>query len=411
MQSNLIEQELVKQELVKQELNKSGLNKPKLNKISRRQFLYAGAAVSSLATLGCSSSSVSTAASSTTATGMSADEAVPLNFNENPLGLAPKAQQAVLDALPNAWRYPDAARSQLMAAIAESISVAESQLIYGNGSSEVLKMALDALAQTNSQLVMPDPSYGVVIDYAMARGIPVLKVKLDGQWQTDLAKMKAKVAAHSGPSIVYLCNPNNPTGLLLPQSELNQWLDQASSQLSFIVDEAYVEYVAQAGFASAVERIKQGQQHIVVCRTFSKIYALAGLRVGYGVAHADLIKQMQAQASIDNANLIGCVAAKASLESPQWLSLSLQSNNQAKALVYQQLAKLGLDYLPSETNFIFHKVNGDSELYMQRMAKAGILVGRPFNHGEGWNRLSIGTPAQMQYFSKALAKFRELGWV
>ena len=383
-------------------------------KLSRRQFLYAGAAASSLATLGCSSNSLSTA--STTASPLASlannpAEAIPLNFNENPLGLAPKAQQAVADALPNAWRYPDAARSDLMGAIAANLSVAESQLIYGNGSSEVLKMALDALVQTNTQLVMPDPSYGVIIDYAMARGVPVVKVKLDGNWQTDLGAMKAKVVAHNGPSIVYLCNPNNPTGLLLPQSELNQWLDQASSQLSFIVDEAYVEYVAQAGFVSAVARVKQGQKHIVVCRTLSKIYALAGLRVGYGVAHAELIKQMQAQASIDNANLIGCVAAKASLESQQWLELSLKSNSQARALVYQQLTELGLDYLPSETNFIFHKVNGDSELYMQRMGKAGILVGRPFNHGEGWNRLSIGTPAQMQYFCKTLAKFRELGWV
>ncbi|WP_108945394.1 pyridoxal phosphate-dependent aminotransferase [Shewanella halifaxensis] len=378
-------------------------------KLSRRQFLYAGAAASSLATLGCSSSSVSTQTPS--AATVNTAEAIPLNFNENPLGLAPKAQQAVLEALPNAWRYPDAARSELMATIASNLSLETSQLIYGNGSSEVLKMALDALVQTNTQLVMPDPSYGVIIDYAMARGVPVVKVKLDGNWQTDLATMKAKVAAHNGPSIVYLCNPNNPTGLLLPQSELNQWLDQASSKLSFIVDEAYVEYVAQADFVSAIERVKQGQKHIVVCRTFSKIYALAGLRVGYGVAHSELIKQMQAQASIDNANLIGCVAAKASLESQQWLELSIKSNHQAKELVYQQLNELGLDYLPSETNFIFHKVNGNSELYMQRMSKAGILVGRPFNHGEGWNRLSIGTPAQMQYFCKTLAKFRELGWV
>ncbi|GIU19836.1 MULTISPECIES: histidinol-phosphate transaminase [unclassified Shewanella] len=380
-------------------------------KLSRRQFLYAGAAASSLATLGCSSHSAPIGVNPTVAPGVNTAEAIPLNFNENPLGLAPKAQQAVLEALPNAWRYPDAARSDLMATIASNLSLETSQLIYGNGSSEVLKMALDALVQTNTQLVMPDPSYGVIIDYAMARGVPVVKVKLDSDWQTDLGAMKAKVAAHNGPSIVYLCNPNNPTGLLLPQSELNQWLDQASSQLSFIVDEAYVEYVAQPGFVSAIERVKQGQKHIVVCRTFSKIYALAGLRVGYGVAHGELIKAMQAQASIDNANLIGCVAAKASLESQQWLDLSLKSNAQARALVYQQLTELGLDYLPSETNFIFHKVNGDSELYMQRMQKAGILVGRPFNHGEGWNRLSIGTPAQMQYFCKTLAKFRELGWV
>ena len=198
---------------------------------------------------------------------------------------------------------------------------------------------------------------------------------------------------------------------MLPQSSLNQWLDKASSQLSFIIDEAYVEYVAQPDFVSAFVRIKQGQSHIVVCRTFSKLYALAGLRVGYDVAHPEIIKAMQAQASIDNANLIGCVAAKASLESPAWVSMSLAINAKGKALVNAQLTALGLSYLPSETNFIFHQVKGDSQLYMERMEQAGILVGRPFNHAQGWNRLSIGTLAQMQYFCETLVKFRELAWI
>ena len=210
--------------------------------MNRRKFLC-GSLGASLLTLGCSSSSTATSllASNNTSSsnGMAEGQSIPLNFNENPLGLAPKAQQAITQALPQAWRYPDEARSDLMAALSQSLTLNESQLIYGNGSSEILKMALDALAQANCQLVMPDPSYGVIIDYAMARGIPVVKVKLDGQWQTDLANMQAKVAAHKGPSIVYLCNPNNPTGILLPQSPLNQWLDKASSQLSFIIDEAY----------------------------------------------------------------------------------------------------------------------------------------------------------------------------
>ncbi|MBW8185090.1 pyridoxal phosphate-dependent aminotransferase [Shewanella nanhaiensis] len=381
--------------------------------INRRKFLC-GSLGASLLTLGCSSSNTATkllSSSSTNSNGIAEDQPIPLNFNENPLGIAPRAQQAINKALPQVWRYPDKARSDLMAGLSQSLSLSNSHLIYGNGSSEVLKMALDALAQTNCQLVMPDPSYGVIIDYAQARGIPVVKVKLDSQWQTDLAKMQAKVEAHKGPSIVYLCNPNNPTGVLLPQSPLNQWLDKASSQLSFIIDEAYVEYVNQPEFVSAVARIQQGQSNIVVCRTFSKVHALAGLRVGYGIAHPTVINAMRAQASIDNANLLGCVAATASLASPEWLELSLKSNHQAKALVYQQLEKLGLDYLPSETNFIFHKVTGDNQQYMERMEQAGILVGRPFNHGEGWNRLSIGTPTQMQYFCKTLAKFRQQGWI
>ncbi|MCL1035999.1 aminotransferase class I/II-fold pyridoxal phosphate-dependent enzyme [Shewanella submarina] len=374
--------------------------------LSRRHFLSAGAAVGTLALAGCQSSSVPVAAAMPAQTGPLA-----LNFNENSLGLPASSMKALQQALPGAFRYPDAARTELMQSLASHYGVQTNQLIYGNGSSEILKMSLDAMAADGAQLVMPDPTFGVIEDYALARGMKVVKVPVTAGLQTDIAGMKAAVAAHPGKSVVYLCNPNNPTGLLLPGAELSQWLGQGSDKLEFIIDEAYAEYVQDADFVSALAQVKAGNPHIAVARTFSKIYALAGLRVGYGIAQASMLERMAAQASIDNANIAGCVAAKAALEDSSWVELSIKSNQQSLQLVMETLAALGLEALPCNANFIFHKVNGDTSVYQKRMQEAGILVGRSFNHTNGWNRLSLGRPDEMVTFCKTLIRFRQQGWV
>ncbi|MBY6187342.1 aminotransferase class I/II-fold pyridoxal phosphate-dependent enzyme [Marinobacter hydrocarbonoclasticus] len=376
--------------------------------LSRRQLLGTGAALGALALTGCHTSPGKVKAMPFSQT--AGQGPLLLNFNENSLGLPPKAQQALADALPHAFRYPDQAKGDLMASLAHHHNVSGEQLIYGNGSSEILKMAVDAMAAADAQLVMPDPSYGVVEDYALARGMKVIKVPLTPAFETDIAAMKAAVAAHPGKSVVYLCNPNNPTGLMLPQGELNLWLGEASGNLSFILDEAYAEYVNDPDFVSAIG-LTRHNPHLVVARTFSKIYALAGLRVGYGIAHPAMINAMSAQASIDNANLAGCVAAKAALEDPQWVSLSRASNQQSLAMVLATLEELGLKALPCNANFLFHQVSGDTALYQQRMAQAGILVGRAFSHSNGWNRLSLGRPDEMKTFCQTLIAFRQKGWV
>ncbi|ADN77755.1 aminotransferase class I and II [Ferrimonas balearica DSM 9799] len=376
--------------------------------LSRRHFLGSSAALGALALTGCQSNASGAAELPFAAT--DGNGPLALNFNENSLGLPPASQQALAKALPNAFRYPDQAKSELMASLASHHQISADQLIYGNGSSEILKMAVDAMAEPGAQLVMPDPTYGVAEDYALARGLKVVKVPLTSTFETDIAAMKAAVAAHPGKSVVYLCNPNNPTGLMLPQGELANWLAQGSDALSFILDEAYAEYVNDPAFVSAIG-LTQTNPHLVVARTFSKIYALAGLRVGYGVAHPSLIKAMAAQASIDNANLAGCVAAKAALEDKDWVAHSRRSNQDALALVMATLEALGLKALPCNANFLFHEVKGDTAQYQQRMADAGILVGRAFNHSNGWNRLSLGRPDEMKRFCQTLIQFRQKGWV
>ncbi|GAB1103199.1 MAG: hypothetical protein Sw2LagTSB_10860 [Shewanella algae] len=158
------------------------------------------------------------------------------------------------------------------------------------------------MASAHCQLVMPKPTFDIVADYAKARGLKVTEVPLTAELQTDIAAMQAAVAAYPGPSIVYLCNPNNPTGLLLPKAPVAQWLAKASPELQFIIDEAYGEY-AGSDFQSALPFIQNGQKHTVLTKTFSKAWGMAGLRAGYAIAAPEMITAMQAQASFDNANL------------------------------------------------------------------------------------------------------------
>ncbi|MGL4475041.1 MAG: pyridoxal phosphate-dependent aminotransferase [Shewanella sp.] len=382
--------------------------------LSRRELLGAGGAACVLALTGCQSVSHATKASASAAPLL-------LNFNENALGVPPSCMRALSQQLPQAFLYPDAPKAEFMAALAQYHGVTAEQLIYGNGSSEVLKMAVDAMVTnaidnagvkvTEIQLVMPDPSYGVVADYASARGVKVVAVPLNSELQIDLVAMQAQVDSFNGCSIIYLCNPNNPTSLLMATDPLQAWLAQASVKLQFIVDEAYGEYANPKTFVSAVAAVKAENPYLVVTRTFSKIYGLAGLRVGYGVAHPQMIVAMTLQASIDNANLAGCVAATAALSDNTWLALSLASQARALALVTQTLDALGLKHLDCNANFMFHRVNGDTDLYQQRMKAAGILVGRKFNHTNGWNRLTLGTPEQMEKFCRTLIQFRQQGWV
>ena len=214
-----------------------------------------------------------------------------------------------------------------------------------------------------------------------------------------------------GFSIVYLCTPNNPTATITQASVLNPWLHQENSRTAFIVDEAYAEFVTDPAFRSAVENVKTGSANVVVTRTFSKIYAMAGLRVGYGLADAKTAAMIRNFVSIDNLNVAGAVAALASLKDEAFFERSLQSTNLARKIVTDALDELGIRYLPSEANFIFHKIKGEHQLYKERMAQAHVFVGREFAPAVGYSRFTLGTPQEMRAFVRVLKSFRQKDWI
>ncbi|EPS8494517.1 pyridoxal phosphate-dependent aminotransferase [Yersinia enterocolitica] len=340
-----------------------------------------------------------------------------LNFNENSLGMSPKAHQAIIDALPTAFRYPDAAREQLITNIAAEYQLKTENISLGNGSSETIQAVIQAVihqAERDNkpiQLVVPDPTFNYAELYAKPFGIPIEKVVLTKEMVFDLPAMQKKVADFNGRSIVYLCNPNNPTATITPADLITAWVKNATPETLFILDEAYAEFVSNPAFSSAISLVQAGHRNVLVTRTFSKIFALAGLRIGYGIAHPELISMVENFVSLDNTNTAGAVAALASLQDKPFVQYSRQSTDQARRIVTQALDQLKLAYLPSEANFVFHRVTGDVKTYQNRMKQYHVFVGREFPPAVGWNRLTLGTPEEMIAFVTVLKMFRTKGWV
>ncbi|EST58633.1 aminotransferase [Proteus hauseri ZMd44] len=340
-----------------------------------------------------------------------------LNFNENSLGMSPNAQKAIIDALPNAFRYPDDARSELISELGKEFKLSDKHITLGNGSSETIQAAVQFVANKAQkegkavQLIVPDPTFNYAELYAEPLGVKIVKVPVDKTLAFDLATMQKKAQEFDGISMVYLCNPNNPTAMLTPSAELSNWVKSAKENVFFIIDEAYAEFVSTPAFVSAITLVAEGYKNLIVTRTFSKIYALAGLRVGYGVAVPEVIAQVDVFVSIDNTNTAGAVAALASLKDKAYVEYSRKSIDVSRQMVIDALKELDIEYAPSHANFIFHKVKGDVKTYQNRMKEANIMVGREFPPALGWSRLTLGTPEEMSYFVSTLKTFRTKGWI
>lgn len=344
---------------------------------------------------------------------------IELNSNENSLGMSDAAKQAVIDALDIGFRYPDDQRAALITKVAKINGVTESQISLGSGSSENIRTVVQmlqnkALTEGNKfQVVVPHPTFAYAELYATSIGVPVVKVPLTSEnYAFDLQSMQKLAADFDGISLFYLCNPNNPTATITATEALKGWVEAAPDNHYFLLDEAYSEYVTDSSFESGIAWVRQQRSdNLVIVRTFSKLCALAGMRVGYAVASPQMITKLEAFISLDNTNLAGAVAAIATLDDEVFLALSLRTANQSRQLVEQTLDELGLRYLPSQASFIFHEIKGDVQTYIDRMREHGIAVGREFAPITGFNRLTLGRPDEMAVFVEVLKLFREKGWV
>jgi histidinol-phosphate aminotransferase len=213
-----------------------------------------------------------------------------------------------------------------------------------------------------------------------------------------------------GPVLVYICNPNNPTGSLTPVDDVEAWILRAPENVHFLVDEAYFEFVDSPDYRS-LDRLAVERPNLVVARTFSKVYGMAGLRLGYGIAHPDTARALQAFAAGTNCNHLALVSGAAALADPSWVGKSVAANAQSRQMAYDVLDELGLEYIPSHTNFVMHRISGDLQQYISRMADVGIRVGRPFPPMLEFNRCSLGLPEEMAKHGDTLRDFRRRGWI
>ncbi len=336
-----------------------------------------------------------------------ADGNIRLSSNENPLGVSPAAREAIIEAIVESNRY-GGRRREVMEALASYLDVATENITLGFGSTEILQICTQAFQGPNTPLIAAAPTFEDVMDYQDTMPFDVHTVPLLADLQHDVQQMRE--LSKKRPSVVYFCNPNNPTGTITASADIDAWIAEAPETTTFLMDEAYLEYVTDDRYWDALKWIEQ-KPNVVVIRTFSKIFGMAGLRLGYAVTHPTTAARLREHSVQNSPNVLAGAAAVASLQDDGIVARSVAVNDEAKAIVHTTLDELGLEYLPTNTNFIMHRINGDLGTYRDRMAERGLFVGRDFPPMLEYNRLSFGLPDEMDQWASAIKDFRAKGWI
>ncbi|OCG43744.1 aspartate aminotransferase [Gilliamella sp. Choc5-1] len=332
-----------------------------------------------------------------------------LNFNENALGMSPRAKQAAIDAVPKANRYAKAEMPLLNKRLAKHHKVDETQILLTAGSSEGIRSAISAFVKPNTQLVIPELTYGDGEHFAQIFNLKITKVPSLPDWQIDIKGIQKAAEDYNGFSIVYLVNPNNPTSTVFATGEIEPWIKSKPKNTIFIVDEAYAEFVNDPVFKSVDELIAKGCDNIILLKTFSKIHAMAGLRVGYAVSSVANIQNMAQYVAGEKLNYCGVCAALASIDDQPFLTYSKKAIDVSRQIMEKALSNLGLHYLKSQTNFMFHQSPINLKDYRELMKNNFILIGRDFNPATNWCRISLGSPSEMLYVANTMNELKNKG--
>lgn len=321
-----------------------------------------------------------------------------LNSNENPYGPSPRALEAMVEAHEVCMRYPDYYADQLSDKLASLHGVAPANLIVTCGSTELLKLATQAFLGPGKRLVVPHPFYEDVPYYAGLTGAEAVEVPVRTDFHQDVEAMAR--AAREKPGLVYLCNPNNPTAVVEPAVVVEKLMAQMPGDGVLLVDEAYHHYVDDGDYRSMIERAKSSS-NLVVARTFSKIYGMAGLRLGYGIASAELIERMRPHKVRMSWNVMACAAALVSLDDQDWVRQNQERNRAARVFLTEAMAQRGREVIPSQANFACVEVPVEVREAIQGFRREGISVGRRFPGLERHLRVSVGTIDEMEKFVAA----------
>ena len=326
---------------------------------------------------------------------------VRLSSNENPYGPSPKALKAMNDVFNLACRYPDEHNDLLIDAIAKLNGVNHDQILLGDGSSEILQLCADTFTGPGrGNLVAADPTFEAILNNAAINGAEVVKVPLTPTFGHDLAKMTT--AAKQG--LIYVCNPNNPTASITPKHEVREFIDKVPRQTIMLVDEAYFHYADSPDYESVIPLIKD-HPNLIVARTFSKIYGMAGLRCGYCVGQKETIGRMRPHQMWDSVNIMALAAAIANLNDPDQVANGRRLTSEAKTFVISELDRMGYKQIPSQANFIMFDVKRPVVPLITALKERNVHVGRLFPALPNHMRLTIGKKTEMEAF---LAAFRQV---
>lgn len=321
--------------------------------------------------------------------------------NENVLGPSPRALKAMREELEHVALYPDGNCFQLRLAVAKHLGVEPNQLIFGNGSDDIIHMIGLTFLQEGDECVQGDVTFSqyeacAVLNDCGCRMAPVKDFTFDVDAMIAQLTDKTK--------LIFIANPNNPTGTMITHDDVQRLVDKMPERCILVMDEAYYEYVDNPDYPRALEWVKQGR-NVIVLRTFSKIYALAGLRVGYGVATPELISYIERVREPFNVNSVAMVGAIASLDDPAQVERSKSLNDAGKAYLYKEFDRMGLPYSPTQANFVWVDVKKDSVKVFKDMLQKGVIIRTGDIFGASTHiRVTIGTEEQNVRFIKALGE-------
>jgi histidinol-phosphate aminotransferase len=328
-------------------------------------------------------------------------EVVKLASNENPLGPSPKAVAALQAALTEINYYPDAQSYELCQALASRLGVAPEQVIVGNGADGLIRCICAAYLQDEDEVIVSRSSFPIYESSAYIMRATVIKTPLLPEYRIDLAAMADAITPRT--KLIFVCNPNNPTGTIVSDAEVAAFMERVPDHVLVVFDEAYHDFVEDGRYRDSVHYVREGRKNVMALRTFSKIYGLAGVRLGYGVAAAEVLAPLYASKEPFVVNLLAQVAGLAALEDDQFVQRTLEMIRVGRRFLYQQFEQLGLRYVPTQTNFILVEIGPQAtEVYRKLLAK-GVIV-RPCN---GYDlpeclRITIGTPEQNERLISAL---------
>ncbi len=330
-----------------------------------------------------------------------APDLVLLNANENPDGPPASAIEAMSRILAKTGRYHDEDNDQFNEVLAKSEGLQTEQVLVGCGSSEILHCAVDAFTSPSLPLITSAPAYELPVDMAMAQGHPVIKLAMTPQYGADVHRMVAAADKAKG-GLIYVVNPNNPTSSITPKADITWLIENLPANTIALIDEAYIHFAKSPQMASAVPYIKQGK-NVVVARTFSKIYGMAGLRVGYGMGKADLIGKMGVFRN-NVISLTGVYAAKAALAEPSLVPERREKFDRVRADLCGWLDSQKIGFIQPHANFMMIDVKRDVRTVIPAMMERGVAVGRPFPPMDQFLRVTIGSEADMSRFKQEFAK-------
>lgn len=325
-----------------------------------------------------------------------------LNANENPDGVPEAAKAAVARAISDAGRYHHRAFPAFYAALARSAGVNADQVISGAGSTEVIHCALEAFTSATRPLITAWPTWEMAREVTEAAAKPVVRVPLDKDWCADVERMAAEAKRHGG-GLIHLGNPNNPTSSVTAGARIAWLADHLPPNTVVLVDEAYIQFTDPREKVTAMALVAAGK-NVVVTRTFSKLYGMAGMRIGFGCARADLIRKMQPFRN-NVGNILSVRAATAALELGEAFVDERRSRRiQVRKSFCAWLDRRSVEYIPPQANFVLIHIGRDVRELIPRFLAAGVAVGRRFEAMPDWLRVAVGTESEMEKLETAFQR-------